>query len=128
MDREAAGGEVVTLFRISRTSAGYDDDRPRKPCDGATWMPYVRVDSRTFKSAEEHDERLAHTPMGAWMSQGRNHRTWERGICRDFDDADWFMEIPDLLAFVKQHGTCVVGPFYSNSEIMEVEIYDSWRE
>lgn len=114
----------MTLFAISRTSARHIDGKPEKPCDGAVWMPYVRVDYRTFKTPEEHDSKL-HQP---WHASGRNHRLWSRGICRDFDDACWFIEVDDVLRFVKQHGTCVIGPKHDNAELMELEIYDAYRE
>lgn len=93
------------------------------PCKGAFRAPYVRVDRRTFKTESEHDEQFE-----PWRSKGRNHRSWEGGICRDFDDEDWFIEIDDVISFVREHELCVIGLWYCNPEIMFIEIYDDYRE
>jgi hypothetical protein len=84
------------------------------------------VDSRTFKSPEEFDNKLG----GAfhekpWLSQGRNHRVTPSGIEREFDAEDWFIEIDDLMEFVKKHGHVVLG---FRDRDPHVEIYDDYRE
>jgi len=122
----------VVRFHVCRTRSQHDDDdNPVSPCEGAFRAPYVRVDRRTFKTEAEHDSNGFIGRDGKpdlWRDQGSNHRTWEGGICRDFDDEDWFIEIDDVIAFMRKHGRLVIGPWFLSPEIISIEIYDDYRE
>ena len=52
-------------------------------------------------------------------------------IARDFDAIGWFIEIntlEELLKFREKYGDLVLTKHYLNPEIVEVEIYDDYRE
>ena len=113
-------------FILTRTSAVLDDIT-EKPCEGATFEPYTRIDERTV------DDPMKNKHIGkSWYQQGKNHRVENGHIKRDFDGMAWFMEInsvDDLVAFAKKHGDIVVTTGKSvNPAIPRIEIYDHWRE
>ena len=36
----------------------------------------------------------------------------------------WMLDIPDLFAFVREQGACIVSPFWADESLFEVQIYD----
>jgi len=122
-------------YRISRTTRPCDDDgNDLAPCPEAFRSKCIRVDRRTFDEAEFDRAANGWCDTGPWRSAGRNHRIIDpvtnngAVIARDFDDEDWFVEVDDLLAFIKKYGRCVVGPHYTNPDEWHIEIYDGYRE
>jgi len=66
-----------------------------------------------------------------WFSKGKNHRVEHGNIRRDFDDEAWFVEINDLdelMKFQEKYGQIVIQWFMFNQDLLELEIYDSYRE
>ena len=117
-------------FYICRTSV-YEDDE--SPVDGSFKQECLKVDSRTFKSPEEHDERLGGGEnFKPWNSEGLNHRIVDGGIARDFESDAWFIEIDsleELMEFSKAHGELVVSSTYwAVKGHPRIEIYDGYRE
>jgi len=120
------------LFCVERTSVF---DSEISPCDEAKQMDCLRIDERTFKSPEEHDEKLVGTGYGStkpWLSEGMNHRKTKVGIARDFQAKAWFVEIEDLdalIAFTKKYGSVIVQSEYCTAKgYPYIEIYDDYRE
>lgn len=114
-------------FMVSRTSH-WSDEGP--PCEGAVRKSYTRVDRRSA-SRPNKIPAYANRDESWWYEEGRNHRVVNRQICRDFDAEGWFIDFPDLAAlttFIGANGHVVIGPSYSNPDILEVEIYDDYRE
>ena len=125
----------MVRFHICKTISDYDEDHNElPPCEGAFRAPCVHTDRRTFKTAAAYDASHFVNSKGEpdlWGSNGRNHRMWEGGICRDFDSEDWFVEVDDLLAllaFALKHGECIIGRWIFNSDIISIEIYNGYRE
>lgn len=107
-------------FIIVRTSAH------EKPCDEAVRENYVKVDIRTVDDPSK-------LPYGGanWYSEGRNHRVENGMIKRDTDADAWFLELSsldELVAFHKKYGSLVIDASYCNPDIIEIEIYDDYRE
>lgn len=115
-------------FMISRTSLYGADDRA--PHERAYKKAYVRIDERTV----DDPEKLYVESGGAWYKNGRNHRVENGHIMRDFDDVAWFIDIKDLddlIKFTKElDGTkeIVFGESYWSNRIVQIEIYDDYRE
>lgn len=117
-------------FIITRTSEWGDSS----PCTEAKRSQVVRVETRTLRTPEEFDKRLA-VGEGAWLSVGTNHRIGKDGyICRDREMMDvWIIEvnsIEELIALSRKYGEIIVGDHYlnSNDEYPTLEIYDDYRE
>ena len=108
---------------VSRTSNWGDD----QPCNEAFKEKYTRIDQRTFKTPAEHDARL----RIPWESEGANHRINKAGIARDFEDEGWFVNIESLDELIKlqeKYGRLVLCNSWQNPDILEIEIYDTYRE
>ena len=107
-------------FLITRTSqwAG-------QPCDEAYQDTYTRIDERTVRTPDK-------LPNGqTWYQEGTNHRVEDGHIKRDFQDTAWFVDIPDLdalMVFYQKYGQLVISSHYNNDAIVELEIYDDYRE
>jgi hypothetical protein len=41
---------------------------------------------------------------------------------------EWFIEVDDLIAFVRKHRQCVICEWINDSSVMSIEIYNSYRE
>lgn len=114
-------------FIISKTS-----EWDGQPHERAVKETFKRYDVRSFKSEEEHDERLRYP----WRSEGTEHQMFEGGICRRLDDQElWtitFKDANDLLSFIEEVGRVVIEPSWHlrgpQEQLLEIEIYDSWRE
>ena len=120
-------------FMISRTSLYGADDRA--PHERAYKKAYIRVDERTT----DDPEKIPHEGGGRWYKSGRNHRVENGHIMRDYDDEAWFIEIKDLddlIQFTKTLGggtlggtkEIVFGESYWNNRMIQIEIYDDYRE
>ena len=115
-------------FMISKTSLYGDDDR--SPHERAYKKAYLRVDERTA----DDPEKIPSEGGGRWYRSGKNHRIEDGHIMRDFDDEAWFIEIKDLdelIQFTKTlDGTkeIVFGESYWNNQMLQIEIYDGYRE
>ncbi len=113
-------------FSISRTSIFFDDD---PPCEDAVRFPCVRVDERTTDDPSKIKAHEGDTDW--WTNEGRNHRIEDGHIKRDFDGADWYVEIENLealIAFGEKYGALVLRPSFNNNGDLCIEIYDSYRE
>ena len=91
------------------------------------------VDTRTIRTPEEFDERLA-KHEGKWLNVGTNHRINKDGyITRDMGFVEkWGIEInsiEELMAFKERIGhDLVLTTSYIDKETPEIEIYDDYRE
>lgn len=84
------------------------DDPKKLPCNKGTDGDWFRTE-------------------GDWFIRGTNHRIENGCICRDLEwEAGWFVEIPDVMDFVRQHGDCVVS--IDDDGYESIEIYDDYRE
>ncbi len=116
------------LFHVTRTSIWGEN----KPHDKCIPIKLTRVDSRTFRTPEEYDERLGKRD-GKWLSFGTNHRIEDGRIVRDFGVADvWCIEInslEELMSFKKDvDEELVIGVSYIDEKTPYIEIYDAYRE
>lgn len=110
-------------FAVSRTSAWGDENAP---CEEAYRAPYVRVDERTTDNPKV-------LPGGSadWFGKGRNHRVENGHLMRDFEAEGWFVDLADydaLIAFIRKYGDVVISVWSYNHDLMEIEIYDDYRE
>jgi hypothetical protein len=78
-------------------------------------------DQRSFKTEEEHDNKLG-VP---WRDKGTNHEINNIGIRRQFGEVKrWFIQInslEELRYFVNKYGKLIISED-------EIEIYDDYRE
>lgn len=117
-------------FLMKKTSH-HDESIP--PVDGCTLEQFTYVHTRTC-TEEEFNTKFGPS-QGLWRSKGEKHRTTNDGkwISRDHpkDASGWFKDFSDLselVAFVQEHGDCVIGPSYMNHAVLALEIYDDYRE
>ena len=114
-------------FAISRTSRMFDEKSP--PTKGAFRDQYVAIDRRTTDDPSKIP--WAKGESAWWYAEGRNHRVVKKEICRDLDREGWFIEIDsldELMALLDKEGQLVLRESWANDEILEIEIYDGWRE
>ncbi|RPH38608.1 MAG: hypothetical protein EHM87_25325 [Burkholderiales bacterium] len=102
-----------------------------KPCEEAIFGEFIQTDQRTLKSFEKHDKKFKEK----WTDKGENHRVTKHGIARDFSCYMWFVEIStleELFKFIKKYDPVVLSHSHTfrdgSDEIMEIEIYDEYRE
>jgi hypothetical protein len=113
-------------FVVSRTS---DMLREGQPCKEAVKLPYLRIDERSVDDPKKiafygHKDEW-------WFSEGKNHRVEHGHIKRDYDAEAWFLEInslDELMKFQEKYGQIVIQRYMFNHDILELEIYDSYRE
>ena len=117
-------------FLVTRTSS---HNFELKPCEGAVQGPFTRVDMRTWESPEKIPAGMGGAVW--WESEGTNHRNIKVGriryIARDFQEQRWYVELAtldDVMAFIDKYGACIIEPCFQNSDVMEIEIYDGYRE
>ena len=116
------------LFQITRTSMRSD----KKPYDKCIPIKLTRVDRRTFRTPEEHDERCAKHSR-KWFDVGTNHRIENGCIVRDLGTEDvWGFEInsiEELMTFKEEVGSeLVICTSYTDRNFPMIEIYDDYRE
>lgn len=97
-------------YLISRTSV-LDEDCP---CDGA-----YRVNRLHTSMLPRHYEN----PNSYWNTQGCNHRIVDGIYMRDVYWEAWAIAIPDLRAFLAEHGECMISV---NDGFLCLEIYDDY--
>jgi len=107
--------------KIRRASSWADPETP--PVPNATWEESKVVDARAFKSFADYDSMLG--KHGKWLSRGENHRVTKGGIARDLKEHSWVLDVPDVWAFVREHGRSVVA---IDEGIAEITIYDDYLE
>ena len=121
---------VGMKFVISRTSL-YEE----KPCEEAfrDKVTYLKVHERACKTFEEYDHRFS-KHEGAWLSKGTNHRLTQTGIYREegnIEEESWFIEInslEELINFQDKYGSLVLEKWKDGNRILQLEIYDTYRE
>ena len=122
---EKIGKPRPGLFRVERTSNHGDVEGP-PPCEGARLFRVPVVDRRTVD-----DPRKLPIGKGSdgkwWYAEGENHRVEDGRIVRDKGwRLEWFIEIIDIVEFVRVYGDCVVGVGFDGHA--RIEIYDDYRE
>ena len=110
----------TNIFRISRSSTYLS-----KPHPDAFEKPVIVVDRRCVDDPKKIP--FNDGTDGDWYIKGTNHRIENGSICRDMGfENDWFIEISDIMQFVRDNGRCVVD--IDDDGFNTIEIYDSWRE
>lgn len=108
-------------FVVTRTS---DFEDPK--CDEAFIAPFTRVDKRNV------DDPMKNKYISAdWYTLGTNHRVENGQICRDFQEECHFVEInslEELLKFQEKYGAIIIRSSHGNDSVLEIEIYDNYRE
>lgn len=110
-------------FVVTRTSS-YGD---KKPCKEAHLEKVFRLDFRTVPTIEE--AKKYHWFEG-WFSRGRNHREEKGMIVCDVECEEWvvsMIKLARLVEFVEKYGEIIISAGIYKG-IMEIEIYDSYRE
>lgn len=110
------------LYIVKRTSE-WASDVP--PCTGAVKLPLIRVDRRSVDDPKKIPANRG--TNGDWFTRGTNHRIEDGNICRDIGTYnEWFVDIEDVLLFVKKYGSCVLS--VGEKDVPTIEIYDDYRE
>lgn len=114
-------------FTVRRAST-WDES----PCEEAKQDSIVRVETRTFLSPEEFDERFGKSE-GKWFSVGKNHRIDEKGwIVRDNGMIDVYTieinTLDELIEFNNKYGNLVIGECMWNKAYRGILIYDDYIE
>lgn len=115
------------FFSVGRTSScsRTDDEDAKPPCDGAFPCEIMRIDRRYCDDPKKVPYNKGTSDW--WYEKGSNHRVENGCICRDMGWwKQWFVEIPDVMDFVRKNGTCVVSIDPDGHE--SIEIYDDYRE
>lgn len=111
-------------FMVRRTSCW---DYEIRPCRGAKKAEYVSIDERTVNDPK----KLPYPENELWATKGDNHRVEKGRIKRDFLNEAWFIDIQnleELIKFFNKHGRMIIDVLYDNPDILELEIYDGYRE
>ena len=110
------------LFRVRKTSC-WESGVP--PCNGARLFETQIIDRRYCADPKKIPAHCG--TNGDWWELGENHRIENGCICRDMGwQQEWFVELADVMWFVRQHGPCVVSIDSDGHE--SIEIYDDYRE
>jgi len=113
-------------FQASRTSKG-DEEMPFARCKNESWL---RVETRTVTESE-FNRKFSHDE-GLWRSKGLNHRVDKEGyINRDHEDCCWTVEVSSLkqlIELVENEGDIVIGKSSFYKDLINIEIYDDYRE
>lgn len=102
--RQAAEYLETPLANEFRIIDSYSEPFTKPPVPGALQ-----------RSVTVHDVRSVGDPSEllfreAWYEHGTNHRVVKGCICRDCGEKlEWFVEISDIMAFVREHGPCTLG-------------------
>ncbi len=115
---------------ISRTSDMYGRE---KPCEEARMGMFPYWSSRAC-SEEYFDENFSNSE-GLWRSKGKNHTTVGSHITRQEDDRElWYVDIEsfdDLYKLQDKEGELIIKTYKyggPNDKLLEIEIYDTYRE
>lgn len=99
----------------------------REVVDGVYEKEFTQIDERTVNDPK----KLPHPSNINWYENGSNHRVENGHIKRDFQRTERFITIPDLpalLEFIAKHGRIVIEQAWQNPDILQLEIYDDYRE
>ena len=111
-------------YLVTRTSFWNDE----KPAKGCYKKEYITHDVRTLDSFEKYAEKFKEK----FKNRGFDHCINDRGyIQRSFNSEGWFIELStfdELNAFIEKYGDVIIGKHHANKNILEIEIYDSYRE
>lgn len=115
----------MVKFLISRTSE-WGDNQPHK---NAYRDSFTLVDERVIDNPNKFKHKK---DREGWYNRGSNHRVENGHIKRDFQDEGWFIDISsleDILKFKKEvDENIIIKNSWVNKEILEIEIYDNYRE
>ena len=107
-------------FIISRTSQWSDSDTP--PCPEAVQADVETYGYYTFRSVADakakYPNREFEKTTDGVRTIGKTERLWVVDI----------ETIDDLLRLYQKYGALVIQPFYRNHKLVEIEIYDDYRE
>lgn len=114
-------------YIISRSSSFSEKPHP----DAVGKFPVLKRDIRTFKDKQEWLSRFPHDEKRA-IEWGVTESGLPFRIVSS-SGVEWIIDIPDLLAFVKENGQCILHPppeeYLGELEgLYHIEIYDDWRE
>jgi hypothetical protein len=130
-------------FLLTRTSheMDWDEDDVKCPLDEKELLAlrvnlsHEKFDVIDRRSVADPADIPAHHGEDTcwWYQSGENHTVVNGYIQRTFrNHADgFFIEIPSMDLLIKLEsllGKLVLHKNYSNPSIMEIEIYDTWRE
>ena len=117
------------IYIVSKTSQ-YGQDYP--PFENS--FKHKHENWQTRSCTEEYFDKNHSAREGSWRSNGKNHKTCNEGkwITRQHPDVDlWSIEInslEELLRFIEDNGRIIIGQSNDNGGVMEIEIYDDYRE
>jgi len=120
------------IFVLRRTSRWDEEIKPLED-DRVKKISITRAEIRMLNTPEEFDARFSKSE-GKWLEVGTNHRHDARGyITRDREQMQmWGIEIDtieDLLNLMKlAKQEIVIHSCMWNNDVLEIEIYDTWRE
>lgn len=107
------------LYLCSRSSSFSSS---ASPCEDAFRARIAETDWRCVS-----DPALLPGGKREWFASGTNHRVVDGRIGRDLGEEEvWAVEIEDVLAFVAQHGPCILQVTLDG--FWSIEIYDDYRE
>lgn len=118
-------------FAVSRTSIFNEEEKPIEECFEAE---YTLVDIRSVDDPVKipiygNDRDVANKD---WYGKGTNHRLINNCIARDLGkEKGWFVEIKsleDLIKFYKKYGRLIIQSKEGAEGVIEIEIYDDYRE
>lgn len=111
-------------YLVSRTSFLNDE----KPADKCYRKEYITHDVRTLDSFEKYDMKFRDN----FKDIGFDHCINDRGyIQRSFNRECWFINIDtieELNNFIEEHGNVFIEAHHANEKILEIKIYDGYRE
>lgn len=115
-------------YIVSRTSSSIDAS---PECDGEVQVTTTLYrDQRTFKTIDDWKKKFPEDFEMPIVECGEMGGGTYRIIKQC--DVVWVVEVPDLIAFVKKYGRCVLslnaGKYPELDDLMELEIYDDYRE
>ena len=116
---------IEMKFKVSRTSVCHEE----RPCEEAYLDDYVYVDERCADDPSKVSAYKGNTDW--WYSEGTNHRVVNGYIRRDFIRQGYFVDInslDELLLFYKKYDDIIIFGLNDETNIAQIEIYDSYRE
>ena len=105
-------------YLISRTSV-LDEDCP---CDGAYRVNRLHT-SMSPRYITPNNLNFYENSNSFWNTHGFNHRIVDGIYMRDVYWEAWAIAIPDLRAFLAEHGECMISV---NDGFLCLEIYDNY--
>jgi hypothetical protein len=109
-------------YLISRTSGMSGD---ACPCEGAYRVNRLHTSMSPRYITPDNVVTFYENPNSFWNTHGFNHRIVGGFYMRDVYWEAWAIAIPDLRAFLAEHGRCVISV---EDGFLCLEIYDDYRE